>query len=196
LARNADAAGTQAETGNGRLNLARAIGDVDTTSVVPAGAGTSGGPFVGPYVAAAALNAALEGKCAPVSPAPSGCTITGGLPDWQTSALKGWKELQPIPLRVHLTNTGGSAASTDVVVNFDHTQGGTTPGIQDLTGFTAGAGVTINSGPTLEPMAGDKWDYKFNVTVAAGANSAVTFTGKMAAGAHGATGNSLSLGGS
>src|SRR5439155_15557679 len=37
LARNHDAAGTQAETGNGRLNLARAIGDVDTTSVVPAG---------------------------------------------------------------------------------------------------------------------------------------------------------------
>ncbi len=54
LARNADAAGTAAQTGNGRLNLARAIADTSTTSVQPAGAAPlgSGGPFVGPYVAA------------------------------------------------------------------------------------------------------------------------------------------------
>ena len=55
LARNAEAAGTAAETGNGRLNLARAIGDTGTASVTPAGAAPvgSGGPLVGPYVLAA-----------------------------------------------------------------------------------------------------------------------------------------------
>ncbi|HVE46190.1 MAG TPA: S8 family serine peptidase, partial [Acidimicrobiales bacterium] len=55
LARNADAAGTADQTGNGRVNLARAIADTSTEAVVPAGAAPlgSGGPFVGPYVVAA-----------------------------------------------------------------------------------------------------------------------------------------------
>ena len=54
LARNADPAGTVAETGNGRLNLARAISDGSTESIKPNGAGPlgNGGPVVGPYVAA------------------------------------------------------------------------------------------------------------------------------------------------
>ena len=55
LARNADAAGTAAQTGNGRLNLARAAGDTATDAIQPNGAGPvgNGGPLVGPYVAAA-----------------------------------------------------------------------------------------------------------------------------------------------
>src|SRR5207248_1027886 len=55
LAESADAAGTPDETGNGRLNLARAIADTSTSSIEPAGADPngSGGPFVGPYAAAA-----------------------------------------------------------------------------------------------------------------------------------------------
>ena len=50
LARDADAAGTQGQTGNGRLNLERAIADASTGSVEPAGAAPvgGGGPFVGP----------------------------------------------------------------------------------------------------------------------------------------------------
>ena len=53
LARNADPAGTQAQTGNGRVNLARAMADTSTEFVQPAGAAPvgDGGPFVGPYVA-------------------------------------------------------------------------------------------------------------------------------------------------
>src|SRR6185436_17956832 len=53
LARNADAAGTSEQTGNGRLNLARAILDTSTDYVEPAGSPPvgGGGPFVGPYVA-------------------------------------------------------------------------------------------------------------------------------------------------
>src|SRR5205823_1295941 len=54
LAANADPVGSSTQTGNGRLNLARAIVDTSPNSIEPAGAppNGSGGPFVGPYVAA------------------------------------------------------------------------------------------------------------------------------------------------
>ncbi|MDP9335780.1 MAG: S8 family serine peptidase, partial [Actinomycetota bacterium] len=54
LGRNADPAGTGEQTGNGRLNLARALSDTSLDGVTPAGA-PGGGPLVGPYVAAANL---------------------------------------------------------------------------------------------------------------------------------------------
>ena len=55
LAKNADPAGSQSQTGNGRLQLARAVNDTSTASIQPAGADPvgSGGPYVGPYIAAA-----------------------------------------------------------------------------------------------------------------------------------------------
>src|SRR5205809_4566 len=53
LARNADSAATQEQTGNGRLNLARSIADTATDPIVPTGA-PGGGPLVGPYTSAAA----------------------------------------------------------------------------------------------------------------------------------------------
>ncbi len=55
LAKNAEAAGSQSQTGNGRLNLDRAMTDTSTGAIQPAGAAPvgGGGPFVGPYVAAA-----------------------------------------------------------------------------------------------------------------------------------------------
>ncbi|MDR7485714.1 MAG: Ig-like domain-containing protein, partial [Armatimonadota bacterium] len=55
LARTADSAGTQEQTGNGRINLARAMADTSTEPVQPAGAQPvgEGGPYVGPYTAAA-----------------------------------------------------------------------------------------------------------------------------------------------
>src|SRR5437867_6780342 len=51
LASTADAAGTQNQTGNGRVNLARAIASTATNSIQPAGSPPvgGGGPFVGPY---------------------------------------------------------------------------------------------------------------------------------------------------
>jgi subtilisin family serine protease len=57
LARTADPAGTTPETGNGRLNLDRALADSSTESIQPAGADPvgAGGPFVGPYSAASGL---------------------------------------------------------------------------------------------------------------------------------------------
>src|SRR5438445_4612337 len=55
LARNADPAGTQSPTGNGRINLPRALADTSMEFIEPAGAAPvgAGGPFVGPYRAAA-----------------------------------------------------------------------------------------------------------------------------------------------
>jgi len=54
LAKNGEPAGTQEQTGNGRLNVDRAIADESTDSIQPSGANPvgSGGPIVGPYVAA------------------------------------------------------------------------------------------------------------------------------------------------
>ena len=51
LARNADPVGTTDQTGNGRLNLARAFADTSTDPVTPLGA-PGGGPVVGPYLTA------------------------------------------------------------------------------------------------------------------------------------------------
>ena len=55
MARTADQAGTQEQTGNGRINMARALTDTSTEEIKPAGADPvgQGGPFVGPYRAAA-----------------------------------------------------------------------------------------------------------------------------------------------
>jgi len=52
------------QTGNGRLNLARALADTSTAEVQPAGAAPvgDGGPFVGPYVAA---SVSVIGEIAP-----------------------------------------------------------------------------------------------------------------------------------
>ncbi len=51
IARTADPAGTQDQTGNGRVNIARALSDTSTDAIQPAGATPvgNGGPFVGPY---------------------------------------------------------------------------------------------------------------------------------------------------
>src|SRR5207249_2488444 len=57
IARNADPAGRQDQTGNGRINMPRALADTSTEFIEPAGAAPvgNGGPFVGPYQAAASL---------------------------------------------------------------------------------------------------------------------------------------------
>src|SRR5213593_3768164 len=54
LARMADPAGTPDQTGNGRINMERALADTGIDFIQPAGAAPvgAGGPFVGPYRAA------------------------------------------------------------------------------------------------------------------------------------------------
>ena len=94
LARTADAAGDPADTGNGRLNLLRAMSDASTDAVQPAGAAPvgDGGPLVGPYVAAArnwVLTFVGSGSVT-ITPsigtisAPASCGGTGGTAASQT----------------------------------------------------------------------------------------------------------------
>jgi hypothetical protein len=64
IASTADPAATQVETGNGRINMARALFSAATDSIRPTGAAPlgGGGPFVGPYRADAVnLNAITIG---------------------------------------------------------------------------------------------------------------------------------------
>ena len=62
LARNADPAGTVDQTGNGRVNLARALADTSTDPVVPQGVAGNGGPVVGPYAEAAVVRPDADGE--------------------------------------------------------------------------------------------------------------------------------------
>jgi PKD repeat protein len=76
MASTADPAGTQEQTGNGRVNMARALASTDMQSIQPAGAAPigAGGPFVGPYRAAAAN--AISPTSGPIAGGTS-VTITG-----------------------------------------------------------------------------------------------------------------------
>src|SRR5206468_2786847 len=86
LARNADPAGTASETGNGRLNVARALADTDTTGVTPAGA-PGGGPLVGPYLASA-FGATLQGQSCQLS---GGVCTGSGTGTWISGNLQNWR---------------------------------------------------------------------------------------------------------
>ncbi len=81
LARNTDAAGTQEQTGNGRLNIERALADGSLEAVVPVGAPPEGdgGPLVGPYsIAAATVNSATLNGAATVTVI-TGATISAAV---------------------------------------------------------------------------------------------------------------------
>jgi hypothetical protein len=79
IARTADPAGTTAQTGNGRINMARALADTSVEAIQPTGADPvgAGGPFVGPYRAAG--NVGVSGTVKdnlnnPISGATVSCT--------------------------------------------------------------------------------------------------------------------------
>lgn len=78
LARTADRAGTRAQTGNGRLNLIRALRDRSRKPVVPRGVRgrQRGGPFAGPYTAAAAASQPTDIGTAQAAIQTTGITIT------------------------------------------------------------------------------------------------------------------------
>ena len=88
IARNADPAGTAEQTGNGRINMPRALADTSTEEVQPAGADPvgDGGPFVGPYRAAGNV---ASGS---VSMFRSNCSqsLPGGMADSGAVVCAGW----------------------------------------------------------------------------------------------------------
>src|SRR5262245_47076152 len=61
MARTADPAGTQEQTGNGRVNMVRALADTGRDEIQPAGADPvgDGGPFVGPYIVASVTSVTI-----------------------------------------------------------------------------------------------------------------------------------------
>src|SRR3989449_9621239 len=77
FAQMADPAGTQLQTGNGRINMARALADTGTDFVQPMGAAPvgAGGPFVGPYRAAGSQSVTGTGTDATTSVGISGATV-------------------------------------------------------------------------------------------------------------------------
>src|SRR5439155_23457155 len=114
LARNADPDGG---VGNGRVNLARALGDTSTDPVVPAGA-PGGGPLVGPYVVGAPATNLDQCANGPLS-GPVPCTGSA----WQNGNLNAneahYREGESIPFRVVLS--GVSAGTHTLDIEYDNT---------------------------------------------------------------------------
>ena len=75
------------------------------------------------------------------------CTSGGGCESgWEAGNLKGWQELDNIPLRLKFPSTG----TFTVNVDFDHFQTSrNSPGIQDLHSWTEGSGLTLQCQPSL-----------------------------------------------
>jgi uncharacterized repeat protein (TIGR01451 family) len=115
--------------------------------------------------------------------------------EWVAPSVQGWKELEGVPLRLTLAPPKTAASTTYTVkVSFDHFKSSDkSPGIQDLYGWTASPGVTF-SAPQLTTSTGDVWVYTLTATVAQTSTPFVEFRGKLAAGAHNFTGNSLAVG--
>src|SRR5262245_2187477 len=176
MARMTDPAGTQEQTGNGRVNMARALSDTGTDFIEPAGADPvgAGGPFVGPYVAAAI---SID------THAPNGVNCQGGLKTTFTlgeivcaqasglgSANHVIKWFNPSNVLQKSTNTSGgnfadqltpgsggisSATGTWTVKVFDAS--GTTQEASTTFTLTSGARTTttaINCAPGSAPVNG------------------------------------------
>ena len=135
LARNADAT-TGGSSGNGRVNLARAIADTSTDGVTPAGVPGGGGPVVGPYVTAATKNW-------------RGCTNNG----WTTSS--NWRT----GTSCFSGSTTQPGSTDDVFINNVTTD----PTISSNVGTIQS--LTVDASSTLTIGAGGSLTVSGNVTV-------------------------------
>jgi cell division septation protein DedD len=162
LARTADPAGTQEQTGNGRLNMARALSDTSTDPVQPVGGPPlgNGGPYVGPYVAAAAITSAGTGdwsaaawpnttRTGTITTSTSLTAVTGSGTAFTTEISVGniiktttnvvIGTVASITDNTHLTLTG-NAASTNSAISY-RSQG---VGSGDAVTIASGHTVTVN----------------------------------------------------
>ena len=127
LARNADPAGTRADTGNGRVNLPRALADTSTEFVQPAGAAPvgEGGPFVGPYLAANVTNVAITSPSSVITLPSASLPVSVSVSfDYSTST------------------TGATSATVDVL----GTSGSTTQAVAPGVNRSATIQVTVPNG--------------------------------------------------
>ena len=117
-----------------------------------------------------------------------------GDPAWFGGPVRNWSEDDSVPVRVALRN--GPGKHFTATVDFDHTKGLVTPGIQDLVGFTTSGNVRITAGPTLlQSPTRDKWSYAFTVDVTDDQDGYVEFRARLSVGCHQFHGSSLALGG-
>lgn len=111
--------------------------------------------------------------------------------NWTSVNLQGWAELDYIPCRFNFGS--GTAGAQSITINFPHL-GGTTPGFEDLTGFSpATANLTFLSAPALSINPSGVWSYTFTVQISDANPAQVRFFARMASGAHLNGGSSLQL---
>jgi uncharacterized repeat protein (TIGR01451 family) len=181
LARNADAAGTQAETGNGRLNLARALDDTSTAAIQPEGAAPSGdgGPFVGPYVAASNATVSgtvtdtstglpISGAAITISGGDSGTTTTSGTGTYTFSVTYGGGGPVTITItasKAGYTTTAGSIGTSTCAGNGNGTCSPATVNLTlTPTAQQADLAITKSDGVTTSVLAGGTTTYTVRVT--------------------------------
>ncbi|PYN51378.1 MAG: hypothetical protein DMD94_25410 [Candidatus Rokuibacteriota bacterium] len=158
LARMADPAGTQDQTGNGRINMARALADTGTDFVQPAGAPPvgAGGPFVGPY-RAAAVNMTVDSLTASTN--------------FSTPGLIMGSTGNSVTIKVTVTSINGNQGTKQFVV-------ATTPSAGSALTFqvagssASGGGVTWNA-PTVAP---GQITFTHDGNIGTGAANQITFT--------------------
>ena len=176
LAANADPAATVAETGNGRLNLNRALTDTSTDSIKPA-ATPGGGPLVGPYVIAAPtdINTATHQGQQKVA----GTTTT-----YTSGNITEYLEGDSINFRFNLSSTSTDAKSGVLEVRFSLEDAtchffdgsfvlGTWDASQvaiEVVSGTAVWTVTLDGAATVD---GDEWVQRLDIDKTAGSGGEI-----------------------
>ena len=144
LARNADPAGTAAQTGNGRINIARSLADVGVDAVQPAGAEPgSGGPFVGPYVTLAAAKQEVWRNLAP----------TTWISNTLSSSINDYGDGQAIPARFTLEKMAPNTAWS-FTVQWDFSNSTVEHFIDSLTTYNTTEPATPCTNPTVDCTVG------------------------------------------
>jgi hypothetical protein len=193
LARNADPAGSSEQTGNGRLNLERAIGDTSTDQVKPAGAAPvgDGGPFVGPYVTAAAATSG-DGTMT-VSPTSVAVSSTGNNLQFTFTAVNDFNNASLITVAVP-ANWSAPQTSTPAgagYVTITNVSCETTGPTVSVSGSTITATVASS---TIECKNTNQFKINYsNVTAPSSASLGDTFTTSSRAGS---TGSPVAIGSS
>ncbi|MFM8268433.1 MAG: S8 family serine peptidase [Ilumatobacteraceae bacterium] len=184
LARNTDPLAAGA-AGNGRLNLARAVADTSTDSVIPAGA-AGGGPIVGPYLAAGSgtisgtISSSAGGTVAGAtvtctsgcgSPAPTTTTASNGT--YSLSATWGGSGAGSATVRV--TAPGFTLSSASVTVTNSTTVATTySPTLTFDAGAPTVTSISRVSNEFVKAGATATWEITFSETVSAVAATAFT----------------------
>jgi uncharacterized repeat protein (TIGR01451 family) len=110
---------------------------------------------------------------------------------WVGNNLRGWRELDYIPMRLAIK--GGPAQNQTLLVDFERFNAGI-PGIENLSQLRFSPNVVVVAGPTLSaPVGQDTWTYALTIHVTDNKAASIEFLGRLSAGAHLNVGSSLHL---